>query len=570
MSEIAPIIAAGPVLLPSPSHAESTSDPKPLNRRSSSGSTTSTTGRTPNHSLPSSQSAKHPGEHRRPAVHEESRRAYRRRSIDLVAEADGDVEAFVEELEQKRKQLDEQIHRFIAQKEREYKRYEQELRKKYQTGPQRRISQEHEGPSKETRATIDHASRLPGFEQNKVFDDDTDMIEDLENVRSRIDRKTAISGLEDVRPSYEREKELMGLFTPSFLPMLDGKPELGRSPSAPALVDGHRSETMQHERQSLQRSHTEPAMHSHDKNHRAGLGPRTPSSGSDGGKNLVSALKTSGARRQLKQLSVRIKLGDEDEEITVRPNEEPITEKEYAPVRQAEAMHHSKQEEPERSHSDSDLSPSSAFGPFSTDAPGTRALGVSSPLSQLSSGLTQGLAMRSSQPPPPTLSYANPISSNTDDLGDLTSPFPLDEETEDTQRSGSDWEVDFQEDIGEEASETGNARSPELHNTGSSFRSPTLLSPDAVLAGSLTVPMSKILSSSSSSSQPISPGFSRPSVREDPKLDFEIDTVDDIVGQGSLYDAFVRPSFSRNATSSSLGESFMARNAEEIMRRRRV
>ncbi|KAG9627471.1 hypothetical protein KCU64_g18282, partial [Aureobasidium melanogenum] len=87
-------------------------------------------------------------------------------------------------------------------------------------------------------------------------------------------------------------------------------------------------------------------------------------------------------------------------------------------------------------------------------------------------------------------------------------------------------------------------------------------------ASSLNIPIASFGTSSSSSAQPISPGFSRPSVREDPQLPFDDQVPEELPAQGSLYGSFSRPSYSKQQTSGSLGESFMQRNAEKLMRRR--
>jgi hypothetical protein len=87
-------------------------------------------------------------------------------------------------------------------------------------------------------------------------------------------------------------------------------------------------------------------------------------------------------------------------------------------------------------------------------------------------------------------------------------------------------------------------------------------------APSLDVPIASFGTSSSSSAQPISPGFSRPSVRQDPQLDLGGEPLEETPAPGSLYGSFSRPSYSKQQSSGGLGESFMQRNAENLMRRR--
>lgn len=499
-------------------------------------------------------------EHGRSPAREESRRAARRRSMDMVAGAQGDVSAFVEELEQKRKQLDEQIHKFIAQKEREFKRYEQETRRKYQTSRIERLSQEVTQPVADPQSTAedkeDHEAQIAEAHIAGASGESRRSVADPENVRSRIGRKSANSGLEDVRPSSEREKDFMGLFTPSFLPMLDGKPELNRSPSAPLLIDNHASS---HSRSApvLERANTEPLLDA-DGNARPKYGQRMSSSGSEG---LVSALKSSGGRKHPKPMRVMLQLADD--QPAVHPNDDLPTERDYAPVRQAEAMHHSKSGRP-RLEDDSPLQSPSSTSPQS---PATRPT-IESPIVQSRSSLTQGLALRPINAP--AISTLTPQLGNMKhDSDDLVSPFPLDEEVNEPLRSEPEWEVDFEENIGQ--SSEANDTSPLVGSPETQASSPSL-SPGPQIPRSLDTPVMNIRSSSSSSTQPISPGFSRPSVREDPKFDAlqSSEEPNDMIGQGSFYEAFSRPSLSsKNTMTGSLGESFMQRNAEEMMRRRR-
>lgn len=491
-------------------------------------------------------------EHIRSPARGETRRATRRRSIDLVAEANGDVEAFVQELDQKRKELDEHIHKFIAQKEREFRRYEQEIRKKYQNLQPPESQQRDSAPALNVPVTTSQVSPNHTPEVGKGLGQEA---EDAENIRSRIDRKSANSGLEDVRPSYEREKDFMGLFTPSFLPLLDGKPDFNRSPSAPPLS----TDRLQSDRQSLQRSNTEPILDANG-NARPKYGQR--SSSASGG--LVSALKSSGGKKHSKPMRVMLQLADD--QPAVHPNDDLPTEREYAPMRQAEAMHHSKKTDNSgrlKSEHGSE-SPS----PTATPEPASPAPATVSPIAQVRSNLTYGLASTSINSLTIPTTSVRP-GDKAEDFEDVASPFPLDEEVDEIRVPEPDWEVDFQEDIGQDSSVQHLDSPVEIPPAE---RTPTDMSPEPDVFGSLSTPVFKIRSASSSSGQPISPGFSRPSVREDPKFDISIEDneeAEDTLGQGSLYDAFARPSVSKNTMTGSLGESYMQRNAEAMMRRRR-
>lgn len=475
--------------------------------------------------------------------------------MDLVAEAKGDVVSFVQELEQKRKQLDEQIHRFMAAKEREYKRFEQEIRRQYQAAtpsdPTPAVPQES-SPSPTSNRPSSRGGTLATSVAGQLQVD-----ESRTNLRSQIDRRSANSGLEDVRPSSEREKDFMGLFTPAFLPLLDSnKLEIERSPSAPDLSDHNAAEVSQPRPDLVQRANTDPLVGS-DSSARPGNGQRSQSCSSDG---LVSALKSSSGRKP-KPMRVMLQLADDMP--AVHPNDDLPIEREYAPVRQAEAMHHSKSGRP-RVEDESPLQ--SPKSPMDTN----NALLVNiPPVKQMSSGLSQGLGIKPSTPLSPPVSRAHSRDNPTNNFDDVASPFPLDEETNGAQESlEPDWEIDFQENV-EEAPMKHSA--PPMTIPEISVAS----TPPAEVTGGQGVPMLKIRSSSSSSIQPISPGFSRPSVQEDPKFYFdtrspETEQVEDVMAHGSFYDSSSRPSLPGRAPMvGSLGESYMQRNAEEMMRRRR-
>ncbi|KAL1305955.1 hypothetical protein AAFC00_004094 [Neodothiora populina] len=507
-----------------------------------------------------------PREHAKPSVREESRRAAWRKNMEMIAETNEEVRGFMQELELKRKQLDEQIHKFIAQKEREFKRFEQEIWKQIQNVQEQvPVGSDHGNEHGEVHSTISHQpSRSQDVLINGTAPSEAPKLEkpteDHGNVRTRIDRRTANSGLEDIRPSYEREKDFMGLFTPAFLPLLDDKPGLERSPSAPDLMEHRGSETLFSDRQSLQRANTEPTLDAEGKP-RPRHGPRTPSTGSEG---LVSVLKPPGGRKSSKQMRVMLQLADDLP--AVHPNDDLPTEREYAPVRQADALHHSKKGGATFEDASPLQSPSLSPGSL-----GNETSSQTLP-STLSSSLTQGLSIQ----PQSNISLGaaalgtQPGNAVTD-FEDLASPFPLDEDVGDTERpSDLEWEVDFREDI-EGSRVDRQSSSPSLSpDTNLSPISPQKSNNSATSA---SLPMLKIRSSSTSSTQPISPGFSRPSVRDDPIFDFpaeENDYISSSIGHGSYYDSFSRPSLTgRGTMTGSLGESFMQRNAEAMMRRKR-
>ena len=480
-------------------------------------------------------------------------------------EANGNIDDFMREMHEKRKLLDEQIHKFIAQKEREFKRFEQELRNKYRSSQATTHVQHSSAPAVNPHQPVHgHIVDETRTEVSGALSESHGAL-DAENLRSRVDRRVVNPVSEYVRPSYEREKDFMGLFTPSFLPLINGEPETDRPLSAPPLTDtaGFRQPLL--DRTGLERANTEPSLITEGAG-RPGHGQRTPSSGSEG---LVSVLKTSGGKKSHKPMRVMLQLADD--QPAVHPTDDLPTEREYAPVREAEAMHHSKQPEKANQTDSEDgsapTSPSPSFpAPSADPAPAHNQVGAA-----IQSNLTEGPPLRPN-PITPSVDPGPVVSSSRQPEyeDDIPSPFPLDEEVGRLRTTDRDWEVDFEEDIGS---------GPRHDLSPSPTASPILVNHRATVSletkhpGATNTPGLNIRSSSSSSNQPISPGFSRPSVKEDPVFESSgIDPIDDtdVVGQGSFYDAFARPSYSsRNNMSGSLGQSYMQRNAENMVRNRR-
>ncbi|KAI4720613.1 hypothetical protein E4T48_03112 [Aureobasidium sp. EXF-10727] len=529
MSNILDCLAAAPALMPMPgedaapkAEAVRPSPQHHQNRDTPSQPPDSTSDQPPNQSPSPS-----PGP--RPA---EGRQASRRRSLEVVAEAQGDIDGFVKELDQKRRQLDDQIHKFIAQKEREFKLYERELRTRYRSLP---------APSLQT----------PGNASPNTAPADP-----LANV---ADTNRDARGTSE--KDHERESELLGLFTPAYLPLLENRPSgPGRSPSAPVLGDTADSAAIVPDRQPLQRANTDPAGDNKIPSSRRSLGPRTPSSGSDQGRSLVSALKSPSAGPRLSNKKrVSLIVGDAvvapsdnifsgvNRDSTLRPDDEVDAQHIEVQTPAQPTQPETREPTPPRSPSINENESGAPQSPQTSSQPG---------------GLSLGFASAARGPNIPQEPLQTKISSDGD--LELASPFSMDEEFDDSgppeMYTTQIEDIDTDVDSGLDSESTLRAASPA--SSGDRDSSP------ASHPSSLNIPISSIGTSSSSSAQPISPGFSRPSVREDPQLDLDDQVPEEMPAQGSLYGSFSRPSYSKQQTVGSLGESFMQRNAEKLMRRR--
>ncbi|KAG9625303.1 hypothetical protein KCV03_g10391, partial [Aureobasidium melanogenum] len=169
-------------------------------------------------------------------------------------------------------------------RKREFKLYERELRARYRTPP---------APSIQTSRNA--SPPTPPADQPS----------------GASDTKRDAQGTND--KGHERKSELLGLFTPVYLPLLESRPlGPGRSPSAPALGDIADSSTIVPDRQALQRANTDPAGDNKSPSYKRGLGPRALSSGSDQGRSLVSALESPSAGPRLSNKKrVSLIVGDE-------------------------------------------------------------------------------------------------------------------------------------------------------------------------------------------------------------------------------------------------------------------
>jgi hypothetical protein len=463
----------------------------------------------------------------------EGRQASRRRSLEVVAGAQGDVDGFIKELDQKRRQLDDQIHKFIAQKEREFKLHERELRTRYRTSPS--PSTQPPGEASPTTTPADPPA------------DAADSNQDLRSTKEK---------------DHERESELLGLFTPAYLPLLESRPSgPGRSPSAPVLSDPAESTPILPDRQALQRANTDPAGENKTPSYRRALGPRTPSSGSDQGRSLISALKSPSAGPRLaNKKRVSLIVGD----AVVAPSDNIFSGAERDPIQRPDAdlgVEHIEVQIPAQPTQAEIREPISPISPSLETNESNVPQSFENELRP--GGLSLGFASAARSPDMSQKPLQSSVITPDGDL-DLASPFSMDEEFDDVGSSGMYTtqieDIDADLDSGLDSESTLRAESP----TSPSGRD---ISP-ASDAPSLDIPIASFGTSSSASAQPISPGFSRPSVRRDPQLDLGDEVLEETPAPGSLYGSFSRPSYSKQQSSGGLGESFMQRNAEKLMRRR--
>ena len=493
---------------------------------------------------------------------------------------------YLAQLEEKRKQLDESIHKYIAAKEREYKLFEKDLRQQHKAGQngdtangttsKRRSSLESpQGGSHDAVPDPQRPSAVDALLGSSARREPEGRIgERDEEVLGLRDRST-IAGLKDRRASLEREKDFVGVFTPAFLPAIEDRdsPKLERTSSAPSAVQSSSIADTQHADGSLGRAFSDSAMQAQPKRppHLA-LVQRTSSSGSSADGKLASAMKRS---QPPKRKRVSLAVGD----AIVAPSDNvPLS-----------LSHHSSS-----SHSRIRASVTERDLPISTQelaATSAELASFGEPPLLINDNIAAAGAIRVEKeessnmapaiiPPPPSSppNRANSLKSGSsttklDPDGDL---FGLEEEEFGEDRPAGD-AIFLQDDpdeveegtVASEDEVASNSR--DLDPDGVRYDPTTGFIPEPADGADSAVPYLAFGPGSSvASQQPTQPGFRRPSVIDDPIYRgtnyraAERDAVDNEIYGSS----FIRPSSKGSFAAGSLGESYMAKHAEEMMKAR--
>ncbi|KZF21650.1 hypothetical protein L228DRAFT_156926 [Xylona heveae TC161] len=146
---------------------------------------------------------------------------------------DQDTRHMIDALDRKRRRLDEEIARFKAAKDEEYRQYEIQLRRLFGKDPDhqqdlRRHSddagsrQSPEEPASEEIELAPEPTTDAGARPHVGNLDGTDSFEE-ELLGSEDANGGGSSHVEHIRSPHEREREFRGVFTPSYLPLLETK-----------------------------------------------------------------------------------------------------------------------------------------------------------------------------------------------------------------------------------------------------------------------------------------------------------------------------------------------------------
>jgi hypothetical protein len=480
---------------------------------------------------------------------------------------------YLDQLEQKRKQLDESIHKYIAAKEREYRQFEKDLRSQHraQTQTDAADAQQRTRASAEEAQQAANKSALSGVDvllrkgTKRDSDNNAKQVED-----GTLSPTSATPAASLDRRTSDDRKGFVGIFTPQFLPALETSEDekarkLARTKSAPDTVVADKDANAAQEAMKRANSDTVvlmPQAHAKRPAHLQ-LSQRTSSSGSSVDGKLVSAMKSSSDHHRPKRKRVSLAVGDS----IVAPSDNVPLLMTISSI----PSHSRKRATPPSSQGSSPTSESTVQAsqelvlttnlvkPNTTN--GSKIGGLKALHEQ------QTTAARSNETP-----QASSSNLPGDDVGEFWHMEEPDE-TETEKFPSSDMDDEFEEDIGSGIAgrvfHTPSPKPPELQTTADEddlYTTEVTTEPDEDENEQLKFRPESV----KASQQPTNPGFRRPSVVHDPGYtgkDYTraATTAEETGIYGSSY---VRPVTKGSFTAGSLGESYMARHAEEMMRSR--
>lgn len=524
---------------------------------------------------------------------------------------------YLEALEQKRKQLDESIHKYVAAKEREYKQYEKDVRQQAKAaGASPALVVQQDGqtdgngslgvPTKRrtsaesTQDTLASSPLIRGQHSLAVNALMATGLRRESNSQTVEDdgEQGAKAGPAGRRVGEQREKDFVGLFTPPFLPAIDnrGGPRLERTESAPSAIESSCRKEAAAARDSIHKAESDNHLQAKTKRPaHLQVGRRTSSSGSSADGKLASAMKspTQNQNAKPKRKRVSLAVGDsivapsDNVPVALGHNSRPSHSRTHSPANERE---HALPEDPTTSTID-----------FTTPP----AIASRERVDEIMNGVPRTASDTDKEPPAPDRAPAAPVQtagssssqrtpSQVDPDGDL---FDFEEEEDGIsppQAENDDFEsaIESEEDVvpgiggriehGTDRPEHSEVpmTSPGLKNGEHDEYDPEAgLIPEPTPAPEPT-PSAEgehavhlefgPAHSSGSSQQPTKPGFRRPSVVRDPvfrSADYQ-NTQTQAANEEIYGSSFTRPTSKGSFTGGSLGESFMAKHAEEMMRSR--
>ncbi|KAK5174673.1 uncharacterized protein LTR77_001755 [Saxophila tyrrhenica] len=460
-------------------------------------------------------------------------------------------EEYLIRLEEKRRQLDESVHKYIAAKERDFKAFKKELWHQYRNAEGQDGS--NGGPSRRRGSpeSIQQAAswRESGEAVTTSSRRQADKGDAGEESGAHLDR-AAVAGLKDRRASLERDKDFIGVFTPTFLPAINDQNLASSAPSAVTVVDRAEIKKPIH----LERSNSDTLGQAKPKrpSHLA-LAHRTSSSGSSADGKLASAMKSPSQQSKRKRVSLAVG----DSIVAPSDNVPAVPSNSNTPS-------HSRQRSAggNKQPWTQELSGETADGKASSTASGWAQTPATS------QGASSTGSMSTSNTPSASANTSNNGSTSSIGRQNTTTAPKLDPDGDLFDLEAVENVPFDQPDDLEEALETDDSEpthpdpfDPPPESTLDPSTASIPISQPAPSTPASYVPFAP--SSAVASQQPINPGFRRPSVVDDPVYregDYEAAEEDAVENEiyGSSFNRPGKGSF----TAGSLGESFMAKFAE--------
>ncbi|KAK5127932.1 hypothetical protein LTR85_005049 [Meristemomyces frigidus] len=531
---------------------------------------------------------------------------------------------YLEALEAKRKQLDESIHKYIAAKEREYKQYEKDLRQQAKSSSASPASvAQLDGPvdsnaslgamkrrtSSESHPEMAANSQLFTTQPSSAVDAlmASDLRREPVSQAAEDEQRPAMAGPTDRRTNGEREKDFIGLFTPPFLPAIDNKSgrQLERADSAPGAVETVGRVGADSEELDLRKSGSDSAMQAKAKRPaHLEVGRRTSSSGSSADGRLASAMKSPTHNLSVRSRKKRVSLAVGDSIVAPSDNVPLALDHHSTP---SHSRTRSPATEREQIVANEPMTSTMDFASASSPAAMSSAERVEQIMNAgpaSASEPNKGLPVAERRPAAPAMpampaqtssAGSSPRTQSTiDPDGDL---FDLEEESDlPPQQSESDElesPAESEEDImpgiaGRIEHGTDRSERTEVHMDSPGLKAGEHYQYDpegGLIPESVGAPAPVVVEEdanehavhlefgpafSASSQQPTKPGFRRPSVVSDPVFrgpDYQ--TVEAQAANEEVYgSSYSRPTSKGSFTAGSLGESYMAKHAEGMMKLR--
>jgi hypothetical protein len=491
-----------------------------------------------------------------------------------IAEA-GLTPQYLESLEQKRKQLDDSIHKYIAAKEREYKAFEKDLRAKSRTDEPTDTAN---GNTRRRTAAEDgrhSTAKAPSSAVDALFQNDARRYSHSRSAEDESSPPPAL--LQDRRANTEREKDFVGVFVPPFIPALDTKDgavasSVERAASALSMVEQAQNKESPIADDGIHRAKSDTIVLASQaaiskRPVHLQLSRRTSSSGSSVDGKLISAMKSPTEPAKIQRKRVSLAVGD----TIVAPSD-------HVPLSMSNnnlTPSHSRTRVPVSDRSR--LSTIDTATPTSglvqvTTSPVSGSIGVDgSDIGGLSALYERSLVEPATTPT--TIPRSVPAQPGGDDIGEIEFRH-LEEEADAFPDAESVTGARFSDDSDEELSTSmaGRIDSHASHepstDIGAQEYAQTERVEDLPDSAQTTSHLEVMPATPTSAQQPRSPGFRRPSVQLDPAYngrDYMRAAMN--ADDTGVYGSSARPG-KGGFTSGSLGESYMARHAEEMGRLR--